>query len=64
MQTVKRCADCDTPHDKYGDVVCPVDGKKHGSRYKCPHEAGLFGRKECDTTNDGQADTRQFKDGE
>lgn len=51
---IKTCADCDTPHDQYGDVVCPVDGKKHGSRYKCPHtDKGLFGRKECDTQSNG-----------
>lgn len=42
-QTVKRCADCDTPKDQYGDVTCPIDKKKWGSRHKCEHEQGMFG---------------------
>ena len=41
--TIKRCADCDTPKDQYGDVICPIDGKKWGSRHKCEHEDGMFG---------------------
>ena len=40
---IKCCADCDTPKDQYGDVVCPIDGKKWGSRHKCEHEQGMFG---------------------
>lgn len=43
ITTVKRCADCDTPKDQYGDVVCPKDGKKWGSRHKCEYEQGMFG---------------------